>query len=207
FTPGETTATIAVSTVADAVDEPDETVFVELSSPSGASVGDGRAVVTIRDDDQVPSVSIGDAAVSEGSGGTTSVTLAVTLSNPSASAIRVDFATVPGTASAGPDYTSASGTLSFPAGATTASVSVGVAGDTVIEPTETFSVVLSNASNASIGDGRGTVTIRDDDGSTPRVLGQSPSTRESSSRLSRLWPGRKTSIEGSAAAIPRASGS
>lgn len=42
-------------------------------------------------------------------------------------------------------------------------------GDTTVEPDETFSVVLSNAVNATIGDGTGVGTIGNDDvAPTPR---------------------------------------
>ena len=51
FAPGETTKTIAVSIVGDAVDEPDETFTVNLSSPGNATIVDGQAIVTIADDD------------------------------------------------------------------------------------------------------------------------------------------------------------
>src|SRR5262245_7053555 len=53
--------------------------------------------------------------------------------------------------------------LSFPSGTTTEMVTVRIAGDLVIEPTETFVVNLSAATNAVISDAHAIVTILDDD--------------------------------------------
>jgi hypothetical protein len=152
----------------DTVDEPDETFSVELSGPSGATITDGRAQVTIRDDDQPPVISIDNTSGPEGTGGTRTFAFTIRLSNPSASTVRVEFATVAGSALPAQDFVASSGIVSVPPGDTTATVSVTVQSDTVIEPDETFSVVLSNATNATIGDGTGVGTIEDDDGSTPR---------------------------------------
>ena len=88
----------------------------------------------------------------------------VTLTNPSVETVTVNFATSDGTATAGSDYVANSGTLTFAPGATSASASVLVNGDTVIEPNETFSLNLSNATNASFISGSQTVaTIANDD--------------------------------------------
>lgn len=168
FAPGETTRQLTVPIVGDAVDEPDESFFVDLSDPSAAAIADGRAIVTIRDDDRTPVVSIGDGSADEGTGGTTSITFPLTISNPSASTIRVTYETVPGSAVPPQDFASSSGTVSFPPGATSQSVVVTVESDTIVEPDETFTVVLSNATNGTIGDGTGLGTILDDDGSAPR---------------------------------------
>src|SRR5262249_10294656 len=68
------------------------------------------------------------------------------------------------TAIAGSDYTSASGTLSFAPGTTSQLITVAVLGDTLSEPTETFTVNLSNPTHATIADGQGVGTILDNDG-------------------------------------------
>ena len=61
--------------------------------------------------------------------------------------LTVDFATVNGTAIAGQDYTSASGTLSFSGGETSKSFQVPILEDAANESNETFTVVLRNISN------------------------------------------------------------
>ena len=53
FAPGETTKTIVVSTIDDAVEEPDESFFVNLSAATGAVIQDAQGEATITDDDAV----------------------------------------------------------------------------------------------------------------------------------------------------------
>ncbi len=170
FDPGETAAEIPVPIVQDPVDEPDETLVVELSDPNRASIDDGRAIVTIRDDDQAPAISIGDGSTVEGTGGARTLVLTVRLSNPSAATVRADYVAVADTAVPRQDFAPASGNVTFAPGDTSETIPVTIIGDTIVEPDETFSVVLSNPSGGTIGDGSGTVTIEDDDGSTPRAV-------------------------------------
>jgi len=54
FAPGETTKTVSVAIVNDAVHEADERFAVGLSSPIGATLADASALGTILDDDPVP---------------------------------------------------------------------------------------------------------------------------------------------------------
>jgi hypothetical protein len=54
-------------------------------------------------------------------------------------------------------------TLTFAAGVTSVTVTVAIVGDTVHENPETFSVVLSSPTGATIGTDTGTVTIIDND--------------------------------------------
>jgi hypothetical protein len=77
----------------------------------------------------------------------------------------VDYATADGTATAGIDYVASSGTVVFPAGTLTQTVTVVVNGDNSAEPLETFFVNLSNAVGATIFDDQGLGTILDDDAS------------------------------------------
>jgi Calx-beta domain/Divergent InlB B-repeat domain len=54
FPPGTTSVRIPVLIKGDALDEPDETLFVDLSSPEHATISRGRGTVTIVDDDPAP---------------------------------------------------------------------------------------------------------------------------------------------------------
>jgi hypothetical protein len=54
FASGETTKRAVVLIKGDALDEPDETFFVDLSSPEHATIERARATVTIVDDDPAP---------------------------------------------------------------------------------------------------------------------------------------------------------
>ena len=78
----------------------------------------------------------------------------------------MEYATTDGTATAGSDYTSASGTLTFLAGTTTAAVVVAILDDSEEEETETFTVTLSGASGATLSDASATGTITDDGDTT-----------------------------------------
>lgn len=162
---GATSATITVTPIDDAASEPPESVTLTLLSGAGYSLGSpSSGSGAIADNDgNVVGISIGNASVSEGSKGTSKVSLKVTLSASSASTVTVNYATVAGSATAGIDYQSVSGTLSFKPGVTSMTISVVIYGDKVVEPDETFMVVLSEAVNAAISAGIGTVTIRNDD--------------------------------------------
>jgi hypothetical protein len=114
--------------------------------------------------DVQPSIVINDISVTEGNAGTTPAVFTVTLSAPTHTVTAsVGFATANGSATAASDYQATSGTVSFAPGTTTQTISVLVNGDFVIEPTETFFVNLSGASNAAIADTQGVGTIVNDD--------------------------------------------
>lgn len=102
---------------------------------------------------------IGDASVVEGQSG--NIRFTVTLSQVSSSTVTVKYATSNSTAIAGSDYTSSNGTLTFTAGQTSKTISVPILDNNSIESNETFSVVLSNPSNATIADSTGIGTISD----------------------------------------------
>src|SRR5690606_35996465 len=90
-------------------------------------------------------------------------TFTVTLSAASGRSVSVNYATSNGTATAGSDYTATSGTLTFTPGQTTKTITVPIANDTQPESSETFTVTLSGASNATIADATGIGTITDND--------------------------------------------
>ncbi|MGD8872322.1 MAG: Calx-beta domain-containing protein, partial [Gemmatimonadota bacterium] len=163
FTPGDTSEPIDVPILGDAVDELNETFNVTLSSPSNAAISDGLGVGTITDDDDPPTISIGDVSVTETDAGTPTATFTVSLSGPSSFQVQVNYATGGGNATAGTDYQSASGAVTFTAGDTSEPIDVTVNGDTTDEIDETFNVTLSSPSNGTIADGTGVGTITDDD--------------------------------------------
>jgi uncharacterized protein len=112
-----------------------------------------------------PSLSISNVSLPEGNSGTTNFNFTVTLSASPTADVTVNYATADGSATAPSDYAAASGILTFPAGTTvlTQMISVGVNGDTTIEPDETFNVTLSNPANATLVTATGTGTIQNDD--------------------------------------------
>ena len=167
---GELSATFEVPVIDDFVPEAAETFAVNLSNAQGATIEDAEGVGTIRDDDgtspppTTPLLRIGDATVDEGGG---PAVFTVTASAESSGTMTVDYTTAADSATAGGDYTSTSGTLTFSAGQRTATIEVTVIDDSDEEQDETFKVNLSNAQGATIEDAEGVGTIRNDDGTSP----------------------------------------
>ncbi|MBD2550602.1 type I secretion C-terminal target domain-containing protein [Microcystis elabens FACHB-917] len=123
------------------------------------------------------SFSINDASVVEGNGGTRTIVFTVSLDNPVAGGASVSFATADGTATAGVDYVTTSGTLNFAGIAgETQTISVTVNGDSLVELNESLFVNLSNPTNdALIADGQGVGTIINDDAASLSITGVSQS--------------------------------
>ena len=169
FLPGETSATFTVPTLEDTTDEPDETLTVSASSATGTagSIAD-TGTGTIVDDDDAPAVVIGDVSVIEGG----DLVFGVTLSNASSGTITVDLTTADGTAAAGDDYTSTTGTITFAPGVTAAVFTVPTTDDAVDEPDETLTVSVTGTTG-TVGDtsDTGIGTIVDDDDAPAVVIG------------------------------------
>ncbi len=176
--PGVSTTlrTISVPIVGDVWNEDNETFQVNLSinplSPLKAPnviLTDAHGLGTIQDNDPPPNISISDVTVTEGNSGTTNAVFNVTLDNPSGRTVSVAYATAAGTANEGltavvpTDYLKRSGSLTFPSGTTTLTVTVPIVGDTVHEADETFFVNLTSPVNAVIAKIQGVGTIQDDD--------------------------------------------
>lgn len=180
FLPGETEQSVTVSIATDAVKEGNETFYVKLSNAEGAELeGDGKATITILDDDSGNSppttgIKVGDVKISEGNAGSKSVTATVTLSGSYTNKVTVDYNTVDGTATAGSDYVGKSGTLTFNPGVTTQNVTITIKGETMPESDETFLLSLSNPKGAPIVDGKGVITIANDDGAVQPFSGDMP---------------------------------
>ena len=149
FNPGETALQIAVLVQGDTVGEANETFSVNLSGATNATIADNSGLGTITDND-TPSITIGAATVTEGNSGTVNAVFNLSLSAPSSSTVTVDFATADGSATDPSDYLGTSGTATFNPGEVSKQIVVQVVGDIAIEPNETFSVNLSNPTNATI---------------------------------------------------------
>ena len=140
---GDTTATVTV-TAADGETTRAYRVVVKRSAPEVET--------------STPTVGIAGGNGTEGAD--SSISFTVTLDEAASDTVTVNYATSDGTATAGPDYTAKSGTLSFDAGETSKTVSVSIEDDTENESDETFTVTLSNASGADLGAKTATGTIR-----------------------------------------------
>ena len=169
FAPGDLTKSVVVTVSGDLQDEPEEQFAVNLTDPANASIGAGQGIGTIVDDD-IPGVSVSDLSVSEDA---STATFTVSLPSPAVETMTVDYATIDGTATAGSDYVSTSGTLTFAPGDSIQSVTVPLTGDSIDEADETFVLELTSPAGAVIADGQGIATLTDDD--TLPLLAISPS--------------------------------
>jgi hypothetical protein len=154
------TATVTVGVNGDTIPERDETFTVVLSNPSpSGTIADATGVGTITNDD-APHLSVSDPSVSENAG-----TAVFTVSLDGAAAVTVHYATADGTAQAGSDYSSSSGTLTFTRADAAKTVSVPILDDAIHEGTESFGLGLTGATGiaASGNDLSATATIADDD--------------------------------------------
>jgi hypothetical protein len=166
FAAGATSATVTVYVLGETTFEPNETFKVLLSNPVGLNIADGTGVVTVVNDDAQAAgrtVSIGSLTVTEADMKTTTYSVPVTLSSASTTPVTVTVTTVAGTATAGADFVSKAQTLTFNPGVMSLTFSFEIVNDKVAEPVQTFTLVLSNATGATIGN-TGTVTIIDNDG-------------------------------------------
>jgi hypothetical protein len=115
------------------------------------------ATGTIVNDD-APGFSVNDTSGREG---LSNAVFTVTLAPAVAAQTTVGYATADGTATAGSDYSEASGTLTFAANETSKTVSVPALRDSQKEAPETFVINLSGATGAAIAAGQGTATLSD----------------------------------------------
>ena len=166
FAAGETSKTIQVTVNGDTAAEGNEAFTVRLANAAGATIADGSATGTLTNDDAaitLPALSVGDVSIREGDSGTAELMFVVTLDKAATGPVTVNYATANGTATAGSDYAALTGTLTLAAGETSQMVHVVVNGDTAVEPNETFSFSLSNATGATIADATAVAQITDDD--------------------------------------------
>ena len=164
FAPGQTTQTVSVVVNGDTTYELDETFLVSLSGATNANLGKTIGLAIIVNDDNPPSISIGDVTVPEGNVGTNLIVFPVTLSASNGLTTTVSYTTVNGTATNGSDYVGKSGSLTFPAGVTSNFITIAVIGDTQVEGDEDFYVDLSNQANATLAKREGVATLLNDDG-------------------------------------------
>jgi len=173
FFPGERTATLNVPIVQDQTVESGETFVLEIVAVEGAYIRDPDDAVTmviILDDDEmalVPELSIDDVSVTEGDG---VVQVPVQLSQASSQDVTVSVFTRNVTAQGGQDFYGFTKSITIPAGATTANISLTLLDDAIAESTETLQVRLFDVQGATLVDNAGTISILDDDQQAPLEL-------------------------------------
>ena len=164
FDPGQMSKTFEVTLLDDALDEADETAVVTLSNPVAADLGTpASAALTISDNDDMPTVAfdVADYSVDEDAG---TALVVISLDTPSGQPIMLDIASADGTAVDGADYVGVSKTITLTAGTINQAFAVTLNDDDSDEANETFTLTLSNADHAVIGDpDTTTITILDND--------------------------------------------
>ena len=149
---GDTAGTFKVPTAEDENDENDETFTVTLRGVSANAhlAPDPTAKGTIIDDDPTPMLSVADRSASEEHG---LVVFTVTLSSSSSFSVDVDYTTSAesgDTATSPADFTAETHRLHVPPYDLSATIGITTIDDSIDEPDETFTVTLSNPSNAQL---------------------------------------------------------
>ena len=151
--PGGTTSHLLVATDDDATDEANGSLTATINPGSKytvASDGSSATVAVLDNDDppaplalNQPTVTIADASAKEGD----SITFTVSVDPTHSAAITLDYETVDYTAISHrhvDDYTAATGQVTIPANATSATITVQTTEDTDLEVDDQFTLVLSN---------------------------------------------------------------
>jgi hypothetical protein len=178
FAAGEGAKTVRIPIAGDTRLESNEQFTITLSAPQAASLGTPAGFGTILDDDAgaTSTFSIGPAS---GSGpeavlASRGVDYVVTRTGDTTSQASVAFSV----AGSGNSNLQANaddfqygvfpkGVLTFAPGETAKTIHIGIADDTRVEPTEGFTVTLSNASGAGIAVATATGEIVDDEANVP----------------------------------------
>jgi hypothetical protein len=168
---GAASASVTVTPINDTLVEGNETVVLSLSADAAYTVGSPNAgIIIISDNDSAPvkatvTVAATDASASEAGPDTGRFTISRT--GDTTVSLTIHY-TLSGTAVNGTDYVSLSGSLSIPAGATSATVTVAPIDDTLVEGNESVILTLSSDTTYTVGSpGSAIVTIADNDFTTP----------------------------------------
>lgn len=124
-------------------DEQFKVVLLSTTDNYGVFTTDSTAVVTIVDDDNVPSLQVPNIRVNRPTSGTATARFVATLSRAHEHDVSFHWQTQNGTGIAGLDYLATSGTASIAAGELTANLDVQVLPATVVTSERTVRVVFS----------------------------------------------------------------
>jgi hypothetical protein len=168
FASGAASAMFTVKTNANSLVDGNRSVNLALSSPtgSGALLGaTSSATLNIVDEDKAGTVKLGAATYSVAEAGKNAA-IAIQRSLGAASGVVVPYATSDGTAQAGRDYTTTTGSVTFSAGETTKTVLVPITDTTIVDGSRSFTFAISAPTPSSTVLGlpsSATVTIGDND--------------------------------------------
>jgi len=173
FNPNQVSQNVSITVLANPSYAPTRDFYLDLSSPTNSVIsrvrGTGSILNTTPPPTVLPTLSINSVVVTEGDTGSVVAPFTVTLSSASVDTVSVDYQTVGGTASAEIDFITTAGTLTFQPSQLSQVVNVPIISNTVLEENKTFSLVLSNPVNATLGlSSRGDCVIVDND-QTPLI--------------------------------------
>jgi len=183
ITTGNLSNNIIITIASDAIDENNETVIVDMGTPTNATQGATTShTATITDDDAAPSVTF--TAASQSSTDETGImTITAQLSTISGIDVTVPF-TMNGSSTAtgsGNDYTITASPITITAGNTTGTITITIAADALDENDETVIVDMGTPTNANQGVTlTHTATITDDDETPVVTFSQSFNVNENS---------------------------
>ena len=175
---GATTATITVPVLDDALVEGTETVAITLTgitAEPGVTIDAGadNASINITDNDSATVSIAGTTAGNETGPANGVLTVTQTVISDGDTVLTYSVA---GTATSGDDYTALSGSVTIPAGATTATITVPVLDDALVEGTETVAITLTGITaepgvTLDAGADNASINITDNDSATVSIGG------------------------------------
>jgi hypothetical protein len=161
---------ITLTPINDTTPEGDETAILTISTNAAYTVGSpSSATITIQDDDK-PTLTVTATDNTATESPLTTGYFTVSRTGSTSAALTVYYS-VGGTATAGSDYNSLPGSITIPAGSSTATITVTPINDALVESDETVIVTLNANAGYTIGSpSSATVTIISDDQSLPDLF-------------------------------------
>lgn len=146
FAPGETSKEISIDLVNDGASEPVEFGWIELNNPVNGYLGQAKGRFIIYDDDGPPVTVEFKAASYSVNENVGMCQIEVKLSESTIHSVKVDWTSAgDGTspAQSPADYTPANGSITIPAGSTSATLMVTIVNDSQVEPNESAKFTLT----------------------------------------------------------------
>lgn len=164
FLPGDTLAYIPILIKGDRIDESNEILLVDLSTPLNARLNNATGRITIIDNDQLPRVLSANVNIPEGNTNDNNlINLTVRLNRAYPLPVTVRYTTMDSTAIDGSDYQSVSGTIIFNPEDTLEIINIPVIGDGIVEGNEIIKLVLDQPVNATVAAANYRINLTNDD--------------------------------------------
>lgn len=166
FVPGQTVQTVTIPILQDMLNEANEELLLQLSTPTGLVLAATPTIARLRitNADPLPIVQLSSSTYQVGEGDGQAL-LTATLSGLSALSVTVNYQSSDNTALAGPDYAAVNNNVVIPAGQQNQTFTIPIFEDNEVEGTENFSVTLTDPPiNANLGSpSQASVMILDND--------------------------------------------